>query len=157
MTQAIFVHDGDTIDYTPGSNVTAGDVVVQGDLVGVAKLDIASEALGALAVEGVFDIAKVTGAIAAGAKLYWDADGNPLGGTAGTGAATTTAAGNSYMGQVVKAAAETDTVVRVRLEQDSAAVAANQADSEASTIAALVIDFNALLAKLQAAGLMASA
>ena len=35
------------------------------------------------------------------------------------------------------------------------APAANQADSAASTIAELKTDFNALLAKLQAAGLMA--
>lgn len=34
--------------------------------------------------------------------------------------------------------------------------AAFQADSTASTIAGLVLDFNALLAKLKAAGLMAS-
>lgn len=34
--------------------------------------------------------------------------------------------------------------------------AAVQADSTASTIAGLVVDFNALLAKLKAAGLMAS-
>lgn len=34
--------------------------------------------------------------------------------------------------------------------------AAAQADSVASTIAGLVVDFNALLAKLRAAGLMAS-
>ena len=34
--------------------------------------------------------------------------------------------------------------------------AATQADSVASTIAGLVVDFNALLAKLKAAGLMAA-
>ena len=34
-------------------------------------------------------------------------------------------------------------------------VAANQANSEATTIAGLVTDFNALLAKLKVAGLMA--
>lgn len=34
--------------------------------------------------------------------------------------------------------------------------AATQADSVASTIAGLVVDFNALLSKLKAAGLMAS-
>lgn len=35
-------------------------------------------------------------------------------------------------------------------------VAENQADSVATTVAGLVIDFNALLAKLKAAGLMAA-
>jgi hypothetical protein len=37
----------------------------------------------------------------------------------------------------------------------AAKTAANQADSEATTVAGLVTDFNALLAKLIAAGLMA--
>ena len=46
MPQASFIHEGASIDYTPGANVAAGDVVVQGDLVGVAKLDILSGRLG---------------------------------------------------------------------------------------------------------------
>ena len=58
---AVFVHDGSSIDYTPGAAVAAGDVVVQGDLVGVAKLDIPANVLGALAVTGVFDFPKATG------------------------------------------------------------------------------------------------
>ena len=81
MATANFVHDGKSIDYTPGADVTAGDVVVQNDLVGVAKLDIAANVLGALAVTGVFDLPKAAGvgeAIAAGTKVYWDvADGWP--------------------------------------------------------------------------------
>ena len=39
----------------------------------------------------------------------------------------------------------------------TAKTAANQADSEATDVAGLVTDFNALLAKLIAAGLMADA
>ncbi|MFQ3588264.1 MAG: capsid cement protein, partial [Fimbriimonadaceae bacterium] len=42
MAQAVFVHDGECIDYTPGAAVAAGDVVVQGDLIGVAKQPIAA-------------------------------------------------------------------------------------------------------------------
>ncbi|HOQ62315.1 MAG TPA: DUF2190 family protein, partial [Vicinamibacterales bacterium] len=71
-----FVQRGDAVDYTPEADVASGDVVVQGDLIGVAKLDIKANALGALAVSGVFDFPKDTGsssAITAGAKLYWDA------------------------------------------------------------------------------------
>ena len=70
-----FIHDGKSIDYTPASAVTAGDVIVQGDLVGVAKLDIAANQLGSLAVEGVFDFPKATGggsAIAVGTSVFWD-------------------------------------------------------------------------------------
>ena len=61
MATAQFIHDGKSIDYTPGADVSAGDVVVQNDLIGIAKLDIASGALGALAVTGVFDLPKATG------------------------------------------------------------------------------------------------
>ncbi len=110
---ARFIHDGSSIDYTPAADVTAGDVVVQGDLIGIAKLDIAADALGALAVTGVFDVPKTAGvgeAIAAGAKVYWDvADGI---------AKTDDEAGaNKYLGKVVAAAGDTATTVRVRLEQ----------------------------------------
>jgi len=113
MATAQFIHDGKSIDHTPGSAVNAGDVVVQGELVGVAKLDIAAAALGALAVEGVFDFPKATGggtAITAGANVYWD--------VADTEAKTDDeSAANKLIGKVVKAAADADTTVRVRLSQ----------------------------------------
>ena len=111
MATAKFIHDGNSIDYTPGANVSAGDVVVQNDLVGIAKLDIVAGKLGALAVTGVFDVPKATGAgtaIAAGAKVYWNAAAQQ---------ATTTASGNKYLGKTVKAAVDADATVRVRLEQ----------------------------------------
>ena len=111
MAQATFVHDGSAVDYTPGSAVAAGDVIVQGELVGVARTPIAANALGSLAVDGVFDFAKATGggtAITAGANVYWDDTNN---------VATTTAAGNKLIGKVVKAAADGDATVRVRLMQ----------------------------------------
>ena len=75
MATATFRHDGAAIDYTPGAAVSAGDVVVQGELIGVAKLDIAANALGALAVQGVFDFPKATGvgtAITVGSRVYGD-------------------------------------------------------------------------------------
>jgi predicted RecA/RadA family phage recombinase len=111
MAQAVFVHEGASIDYTPGADVAAGDVVVQGDLVGVAKLDIKANKLGALAVEGVFDFAKATGAgtaLAAGTTVYWDDAANVV---------TSTAAGNKQIGKVVKAATDADATVRVRMNQ----------------------------------------
>ena len=113
MATGQFIHDGKAIDYTPGSAVSAGDVVVQGDLIGVAKIDIAADALGALVVTGVFDFPKATGggsAITAGAKVYWDAGDSEAKEDAESGA-------NKYLGKVVIAAADADTDVRVRLEQ----------------------------------------
>ncbi|MCI0335715.1 MAG: DUF2190 family protein [Planctomycetes bacterium] len=109
MPQATFVHEGASVDYTPGADVASGDVVVQGELVAVAKLDIKTGKLGALAVGGVFDFAKNTGvAYTVGQLLYWDDAANVV---------TTTATGNKLIGKVVRAAASADTTVRVRLSQ----------------------------------------
>lgn len=108
-----FIHDGDSIDYTPASAVTAGDVIVQGDLVGVAKRDIEANVLGALAVVGVFDFPKTTGvgtAIDAGAKVYWDAT-NSVATTDDLGGA------NKLAGKAALAAGNDDETVRVRLSQ----------------------------------------
>jgi len=111
MATATFVQDGSSIDYTPAGDVAAGDVVVQNDLVGIAKQPIAAGALGALAVVGVFEVPKATGsgtAIGAGAKVYWDGANSQA-----TGSAT----GNTYMGKAVAAAGDDDATVRVRLSQ----------------------------------------
>jgi predicted RecA/RadA family phage recombinase len=55
------VQDGRCVDYTPGSAVSAGAVVVQADRVGVAVRGIPANTLGVLAVE-VFTFPKATGA-----------------------------------------------------------------------------------------------
>ena len=113
MATAIFIHDGNSIDYTPGADVSAGDVVVQADLVGIAKLDIAANALGALAVTGVFDVPKAAGsgeAIAAGAEVYWDVADQVAKTDDETGA-------NKKLGRTVAAVGDDDTVVAVRLSQ----------------------------------------
>ena len=86
------------IDYTPGSAVVAGDVIVLGDVVGIATQDIATNAKGSLALEGVFKVPQITGANAVGTLIYWDPAGDPVGGTSGTGAATSTAC---YVGKHV--------------------------------------------------------
>jgi predicted RecA/RadA family phage recombinase len=58
---AKYVQDDDAVDYTPSSDVTAGQVVVQGDLIGVAKRPIPANTLGALTTEGIYDFPKATG------------------------------------------------------------------------------------------------
>ena len=104
--QAHFIHDGKSIDFLSATDVPAGSVIVQGSLVGVTKLDIKAERLGALAVVGVFDIAKGNVAVPLGSKVYWDATAKQ---------AVLTATGNAPLGVVVLDAAAEDTVVRVRL------------------------------------------
>lgn len=107
-----------SIDYTPsGSDVTAGDVIVLGSMVAIADSDIADGKLGALALEGVFKVPKITGALAVGVPVYWDPTGNPVGGTAGSGAATGTAGSLKKMGYVSLAALSADETVQVVLRQ----------------------------------------
>ena len=106
-----FVHDGHAIDYTPAADTPAATVVLQGDLIGVTRTAIAAGQLGSLAVEGVFDFSKGTAAgsgFTVGTLAYWD-NTNKV--------ATKTATGNKLIGKAVRAAADADTVVRVRLSQ----------------------------------------
>ncbi len=103
---ARYVQKGESIDYRPSGAVAAGDVIVIANLIGVARLDIAANTLGSLAVVGVFDVSKAAGAIAAGAAVYWDAANH---------AVTTVAAGNPYLGKAVLAAEAADETARVLL------------------------------------------
>lgn len=105
---ATYVNEGDSIDYTPGSDVTAGDVIDLGNFVGIATSDIASGVLGSLVVEGVFDVNKYDSeAITLGAPVYWDAGTSTATGTSGYSEAV--------MGVCVKAADASDATVRVRI------------------------------------------
>jgi predicted RecA/RadA family phage recombinase len=108
---ATFVAEGFVVDYTPGADVAAGAVVVQGELVGVARTPIPANTLGSLAVFGVLDFPKATGAstaITVGSNVYWDAANQRV---------TTTATGNKLVGKTVKAAVDADATVRVRMAQ----------------------------------------
>lgn len=71
-------------DYTPGSAVAAGDVVVVDDLATVAHVDIASGALGAVAVGGGIYSVAGDAAIVAGSKVWWDAGASQVTETAST-------------------------------------------------------------------------
>ncbi|HOX08997.1 MAG TPA: DUF2190 family protein [Planctomycetota bacterium] len=108
-----YVHEGNAIDFVPAADVAAGDVVVIGDLVGVAKRACKAGTLGAVAVVGVYDFPKAVGvgsAIPEGSKLYWD--------EADKQAKTDSEAGaNKYLGKSVKAAVDGDETVRARLSQ----------------------------------------
>jgi len=113
---AKFVQEGGSIDYTPppqGADVLVGAVVVQGDLVGVTQAPIKAGQLGSLAVTGVFDFNKVTGAssaIPAGTLTYWDAAAQNATKNAAAGA-------NKLIGKAVRTTVDADTIVRVRLQQ----------------------------------------
>ena len=109
----------ETLDYTPDSAVYGGDVVVINENVCIARADIAAGELGALARRGGRWVGptKSGEAIPAGAKLYYDENGNPLGGTAGTGAFTQWSSGNDLAGVVTKAAEALDAAVEFGLHE----------------------------------------
>ena len=108
-----YVQKGEAVDYRPTEAVAAGDVIVQGSLVGVARLDIEAGTLGSLAVVGVFDAPKALGEIAVGTPLYWDAENKQ---------ASVTQSGKQYLGKSVAFAADNDEVVRVLLNAPYVAV-----------------------------------
>ncbi len=69
-----YVQPGEVIDYVAGSNIAVGQVVRIGNILGVALAAIASGATGSVQITGVFEVAKVSGAvIAQGESLTWDA------------------------------------------------------------------------------------
>lgn len=95
---------GDTIPHTPGSAVTAGDVIVIGNIVTIAEVDIAANVLGAVRTRGNFNVPKDNSDVSAGDTLYWNATGDPVGGDAGTGAMTKTVGSNKIAGTALQAA-----------------------------------------------------
>ncbi|MCK5017058.1 MAG: DUF2190 family protein [Candidatus Peribacteraceae bacterium] len=112
--EAIFRRAGKQIHHTPGSDVSAGAVVVVGSMPAVAERDITSGDLGSLTVEGIFEVLKDTSTFTAGDAVYWDEDGTPVGGST-TGAATTNAALGNLMGFAESAAATGVTTVFVKM------------------------------------------
>lgn len=111
------------VDHTPDAAVAAGDVVLLGNKVLVCVTAIDAARLGALAADGVFKIAKDDTIFAAGDDVYWDPDGDPVGGTAESGAASGSASTSGegdaglYCGWTPEAADTDDTHVYVVLGQ----------------------------------------
>lgn len=165
---ARFVQKGESIDYRPDTPVAAGDVVVQDNLVGIARLDIPAGTLGSLAVVGVFDVEKDSSAVAAGNAVYWNAEAKK---------ATTAKTGNQYLGKAILDADASGETVRVLLNAvsdfvasiASAAAIADLMDNSGGTasdtvpvsdagsrdaVASLTGKVNAILSALRAANII---
>ena len=117
-----FYQNGKSIDYTPAADVAAGTIVALKGLVGITKLDIPANVKGALCIEGIFAVPKKNEAFAAGLPVWFDANGDPQGGTAGSGAATqiggdAQASGDVLLGKAVIAAAAADQFVYVAINK----------------------------------------
>ena len=69
----IFTGEGNIVDHIAAAPILSDDIVVMGDIVGVALTDIANAATGAVAIEGVFSVVKSAGvAWVQGDSLDWD-------------------------------------------------------------------------------------
>ncbi len=99
-----FIQNGEVYNHVAAADISSGDVVVMGTVVGVAVTDIASDETGSVQAYGVFELPKVASALAQGAKVYWT----------GTNV-TATASGNTEMGVAFAAAASGDATVQVKL------------------------------------------
>lgn len=102
-----FIHDGKTIEYKVAETaIKSGDVRVIGDVAGVAVTDGAVDETVVLNVTGVYELAKGTGAITQGQKVYAAADGSGI---------VATADDNKAVGCAWEAADAGDTTVLVKL------------------------------------------
>jgi predicted RecA/RadA family phage recombinase len=102
-----YVQEGEVIDYTAGSEVVSGQVVLMGKRIGVAIAAIPAGASGALAVSGVFTLAKLsTDVVAQGDLLYWDNGNSRL---------TTTVGANTLAGFAWEAAGSGVATVKTKI------------------------------------------
>ena len=102
-----FVQKGSTVDYAASANITSGQPVLVGAMLGIAATDIANGATGILATEGVFTLPSLTGTgWAQGAQLYWDDTNKRV---------TNVASGNTACGKCwnTKASADATCLVKV--------------------------------------------
>lgn len=107
MSLTTYRQDGSIVDYTPGTAKSAGDIVVQVDLVGQVVADLAANQKGGLRVEGVIHAPKLsTDVVAVGDVLYWDA---------GNSRCTKTASTHKIIGKAVSAAGSGATSCDVKL------------------------------------------
>lgn len=86
--------------------VASGDGVLVGAIFGVAQRAAAQNEMVDVAVVGVYALPKATGAISAGARVFWNDTARNV---------TTTATGNYNIGYAMSAAGASDTTVSVLL------------------------------------------
>ena len=91
-----FVSQGLTIDHAPAANRASGAGTLIGAKIGVALADVLATVVGPFAIDGVYDLPKLsTDVVTQGALLYWDNTNLRL---------TVTSAGNTLAGYAFAAA-----------------------------------------------------
>ena len=112
-----YYQNGDVLDIVAAAAISSGDVVVSGDVIGIAVNDIANGDTGGIAVEGVFQVTKVAGeAWVVGDKIGYDVSATAFDKT------FTGATGDvTNCGVAAKAAGSADTVAYLKLTPGSGA------------------------------------
>lgn len=100
------IQDGDVMPVVLSGTVTSGSAIVVGDTVGVALNSGVSGETIQVAICGVYELPKASGAISQGAVLYWDAANSNL---------TTTASTHKKAGIAFLDAASGDATVQLKL------------------------------------------
>ena len=102
-----YVQHGEVLQHTAsGADIVSGQLVVIGAIAGVALADIADGDTGSVQTQGVFTLAKATGAITQGAKVYYSSANSNI---------STTASGNTLVGVAASAQESADTTVNILL------------------------------------------
>lgn len=103
------VSEGRTFDFAvTGEDVKSGDVVVAGDMAGIALTDGKVGETIAVAVEGVYSLPKGSGAINQGKKVYFSAAEKNI-------VTTDTDTDTVFVGYAWRAAAAGDPVIQVKI------------------------------------------
>lgn len=103
-----YITPGDNITVTAAADITSGQLVVVGSLIGVAQATVLSGELVVLVREGVFELPKVSAqAWTQGVKVYWDS---------GASNVTTTSSGNTLIGVAAAVAANPSSTGLVLLD-----------------------------------------
>jgi predicted RecA/RadA family phage recombinase len=104
-----FVHDGERMTVVSPWNVNSGDVVIVGQMFGIAQASAASGSNVPIRTGGTHTLRKLNGAstsIAQGANCHWDNTNSNV---------TFSATSNTRLGVAAIAAVNADTVITVRL------------------------------------------
>lgn len=141
------ISEGKILNYTAGGTILSGAPVVFGNRIGIAMQNMVSGDVGAILVEGVVEINKVSAqAWVVGDVIFWDASASLF---------TNVGTANTIAGYAAEAAANPSSIGRLSLSPNYKKMPV-QAASVAATVADAVIDLNSLISKLKVAGLMAN-
>lgn len=104
-----FIQEGDSLPFAAPYARSAGEGALIGATFGVAVTDLANAEVGTFMLEGVFTLAKATGAStggSAGAKAYW---------VTASKSVSAASSGNTLIGVFTATCADADATANVRL------------------------------------------